>query len=116
MIQVNWPSNVNTKFYAGKRSAKENVELSKNLSGRVTGHKINSKDVMQFSVSLTLTKAEQRIFWNWYNNNLCQTAGYFYCAALDNNSEQLYRFTSKPDVQDTDQRKNEFQLEIEEAF
>lgn len=116
MIAVNWPSQVNTKFFAGKRNAKENVELTENLSGRVVGHKINSKSLMKISVSLRMTKTEQSTFWYWFNNTLCQTSGYFYCSALGSNANQLYRFTSIPEADDTDQKANDFSMEIEEAF
>jgi len=115
MIAVNWPSAVNTKFYAGKRKAKENIESSENLSGRVIGHKINSKSIMKISVCLTMTKSEQNSFWAWFNNTLCQTSGLFYCAALGS-EQQLYRFVSIPEQEDTNQLKNEFSMEIEEAF
>lgn len=116
MIIANWPAGVNTKFYAGKRTAKENVELTENISGRVVGYKINSKALMKISVSIKMTKLEQNIFWAWFNEGICQTAGYFFCPALGYDPNQLYRFTSIPDSEDTNQKANEFNLEIEEVL
>ena len=115
MIQSVWPSNINMKFYAGKKTPKENVELTENLSGRVIGHRINTKSLMKISCSIRLSKNEQLIFWDWFNNTICQTSGSFYCSGLGS-EEQLYRFTSIPDVQDTEQKYNELSLELEEVF
>ena len=116
MIIKNWPDGVNTKFYAGKRTAKENVEFTENISGRVVGHKINSKALMKISVSIKMTKLEQNIFWAWFNDGICQTSGFFYCPALGDDPNQLYRFTSIPESEDTNQKVNEFNLDIEEAL
>lgn len=112
MTIVNWPTNVNQKFYAFNKKAKENVELTENLSGRTVGHKINTKNQMIFSCSLKVSKAEEDIFWNWFNDTLGQTAGYFYCAAL---GTKLYKFISVPEPQDTNQTHRELSMEIEEA-
>lgn len=112
MMISTWP-NINDKFYSYSAKPKENVVLTENLSGRVVGHKINSKDIMQMSCSIALTKEETKTFWYWFNNILGQTAGCFTCPAIGSNK---YRFLSIPEPQDTDQTMTYLSLDIEEVF
>lgn len=115
MIQVNFPSNVNTKFFGYKAKPKENVVLSEKLSGRTVGHRANTKDLMTITCSLLLNKTELSAFWEWFNNSLGQTSGAFFCSALGKEN-QLYRFTSVPDPQDTDTVYTTLNLELQEIL
>lgn len=114
MIQVNWNSNVNTKFFAFSDKPKDNVELTEYLSGRTVGYQRNTKKIMTFSCSLSLrVKDELPAFWNWFNDELGQTAGAFYCPAL---GSKLYRFVSVPSPSDTTRTKRTLTMEIEEVY
>lgn len=116
MTIINWSSKVNTKFFGYSVKPKENVVLTENLSGRIVGHRANTKDIMQISCSLLLTKDELSFFWDWFNNLLGQTAGAFYCSDLGFGSNQLFRFNSIPEQADTDQVYKTINLEIEQVF
>ncbi len=108
-----WPSTVNTRFFSGNDKPKENTETVSYLSGRQVSYQINTKKLMTFKVKLEVTKAELALFWTWYNDVLGQNANAFTCTALGNN---VYRFVSIPDPEDTDQTTRVLSMEIEEVF
>lgn len=119
MIKVNWNSNVNTNFYAYNTKPKNNITITENLSGRAVGYQANTKNIMVIKCSLRLSIQELNIFWSWFNDTLNQMAGSFYCSALDNalgKTNQLYRFTSIPEPEDTDLNYRDLSLEIEEVY
>lgn len=113
MIKTSWPTTINQKFYAFQENPKENVELSENLSGRIIGHKINSKSIMQYSFTIKFTKSELGAFWAWFNNILGQTSGAFTCSALGSG---FFRFTEIPSPEDTNQTYREISCKVEQFF
>lgn len=113
MNVVSWPSDVNQKFFAFKYKPVSNTKSTSFISGRKIAFQINTKNIMEFSCSLRLTKAELTSFYNWYNNVLGQDSGAFTCEAL---GENYYRFKDIPDPQDTDQKTKVLSLSIEEVF
>lgn len=113
MNVVAWPSNVNTKFFAYKPKPIGNTKKTSFISGRNISFQINTKNLLEFSCSLKLTKTELNAFYSWYNDVLGQDSGAFTCAALGN---KYYRFTDIPDPQDTDQKTKVLALSIEEVL
>lgn len=114
MILTNWKSSVNTKFYSLSSKPKENTQNTEYLSGRVVAWKRNTKDILQISCKLMLkVDTELKDFWDWFNNDLGQTAGAFTCSALGN---KYYRFVSVPQPDDTDTVYRVLSLEIEEVY
>lgn len=114
MILINWSSSVNTKFFSMSVKPKENTEKTEFLSGRQVSWKRNNKDIMQYKLKLNLTVGtELNAFWDWFNNDLGQTAGAFTCSALGN---KYYRFNSVPEPEDTDTTYRTLSLDIEEVY
>lgn len=113
MIRTTWPETINQKFYAFNENAKENIELSENLSGRIVGHKVNTKSIMQYSFSVKFTKSELGTFWAWFNNILGQTSGAFSCDALGSG---FFRFTEIPTPEGTNQTYREISCKVEQFF
>lgn len=114
MTLVNWPSTVNTKFYAFNEQPKDNTVITENLSGRIVGKQVNTRNIMTYACSLHLErKTELVAFWEWYNDTLGGLSGAFLCSAL---GDKQYRFTSVPSPQDTNQKYRELSLNIEEVY
>lgn len=113
MNVVTWPDGVNDRFFAFSDKPKKNTITTKFMSGRTIGEKINSKNIMTFSCSIWLTKAELDLFWIWYNEVLCQDVNCFTCSGLGQN---VYKIVDTPDPQDTNQTTRVLNLSIEEVF
>lgn len=123
MVVVDWPENVNAKFFAYNEKPKNNIELTEMASGRVVGRKLNTRNIMTFSCSLYLKrKTELKAFWKWYNDTLGGTAGAFRSVALDkaqglsSDEVRYYRFSELPEPQDTNQLYRVISLQIEEVY
>lgn len=113
MIQSQWPTTVNNRFFAYNEKPKDNVVLSEYISGRVVGYQRNTKKLKTIKCSIKLRiKDELPLFWTWFNDTLGQTAGAFSCAALGNG---LYRFTAIPEPANTDLKYRVLTLELEEV-
>lgn len=112
MIIAEWPSNVNTKFFDLTDGEKDNAIVNEYIGGRVNGYNKNSRPIQTKNISIRLTKAEQNIFWYWFNS-IGGILGAWTCAAL---GTSVYRFVSVPSAQDTDLKVNVFKLEIEEVY
>lgn len=112
MIVVNWPSNVNTRFFSYSEKPKNNTEIIEFSSGRVVAYEKNTKALKQVSCKLMLdVKSELPTFWAWFNDVLGQSANVFSCEAL---GESYYRFISVPEPDDTDTVTRTLNLELEE--
>lgn len=113
MIQVLWPYGVNTRFFAKNEKPINNVVINEYMSGRKVGYQLNTKGAMSINCSLLLNvDTELETFWDWYNNELCGTAGSFKCTAL---GSKVYRFAAIPEPSDTDNAFRRIDLEIEEV-
>lgn len=115
MTPIAWSPYVNSKFYAYNDKPVDNVVMSEFISGRKTGHQINTKAVREIncSIRLDIHGGELESFWQWYNYELGQMAGQFTCSAL---GDKVYRFTQTPEPQDTDLNTRELKLSIEEVY
>lgn len=113
MIYTQWPNECNSKFFSFNSKPKDNVLTTEFISGRTVGFLKNSKNIMTISCSIRFDKTEQDIFWNWFNDDLGQTAGAFICPAL---GDKYYKFTSIPEPEDTNQRFRVLKLEIKEIY
>lgn len=81
---VNWPSGVNSKFYAKKEVADDNAVTTEYASGRKSVSLKNTRWPRKYSLSLSLDKrtGEDALFWDWYKDELGGLAGVFKCDAL----------------------------------
>lgn len=115
MYIFNWnaESPFNSKFFAYSSKPKENTITSEFISGRTVSVQANTKKIMIHSFNVKFTKTELNAFWTWFNDTLGQTANGFYCPAI---GDKVYRFTSIPEPQDTDQRTRVLSCEVEEVF
>lgn len=110
---IDWDENINTKFYSFSKKPVENTKMTEFMSGRRIGSQINTKKLMFFTCKLRLTKAEEDLFWTWFNDELGQTVNCFTCPALSSNYLQ---FVSIPEPDGTDQKWTTLNLEIQEVF
>ena len=116
MIYVNWP-NINKRFFDSKVSPKPNSETQEFASGRTVTTLKNTRFIFTVNVSLTLNKKEEKVFWDWYKNQLGGLAGVFRCPELKEGpmESEYFRFTAEPD-EDKVFSKKKFILEIEEVY
>lgn len=115
MTLVNWPSNVNKKFFAFNEQAKDNSVLTENLSGRVVGSQVNTRNIMTYSCSIMLERpTELNAFWTWFTDTLGGLSGAFLCDALG--QDKQFRFTDIPSPADTNQKYRVLNLAIEEVY
>lgn len=114
MTVTAWSSSVNTDFFGYKDKAKDNVVTTTFISGRTASYLRNTKSLKEFSCSLALKvqNGELSAFWDWYNNTLGGTAGFFSCSALGSGT---YRFKDIPDPQTTSRSTQILQMNIEEV-
>lgn len=113
MILSEWPSTVNTKFFAFSSKPKANTEEVEYISGRVVSWRKNTRATKEIECKLMLKiDSELSNFWAWFNDILGQTAGAFTCDAL---GEGYYRFREVPSPDDTDQANRVLNLSIEEV-
>ncbi len=113
MNVVEWPSNINSRFFSGNDQPKANTETTSFLSGRQVSWQINTKKIMTYKLNLKLTKSELALFWTWFNDVLGQNANAFTCTGL---GSAVYRFVSVPSPDDTNQTSRVLSMEIEEVF
>lgn len=113
MTITEWPSNINSKFFAYNDKPKENTTITEFMSGRTIGNQINSRNIMTINCSILLSKTELSSFWNWFNDDLGQLSGAFHCAALGSKN---YRFTEIPEPQDTELQYRKLSLSFEEVY
>ena len=113
MNVVEWPSNINDRFFSGNDQPKANTETTSFLSGRQVSWQINTKKIMTYKLKLKLSKTELADFWTWFNDVLGQNANAFTCTGL---GEAVYRFVSVPSPDDTNQKSRVLSMEIEEVF
>lgn len=106
-----WPTGVNTKFFSYSKQPNDNSIVSEFISGRVTGYKRNTRSQFHYNCKLILTKDEEQIFWEWFND--FSLVGAFECAALGSG---YYRFVSVPSPDDTDQQFTKLNFEIEQVY
>lgn len=112
MILSEYPSNINSRFYAFNDKPRDNVELTEFISGRIVGYQRNTKKQMEFNCKIKLSvKKELPLFWTWFNDVLGQTAGAFTCSAIGSGT---YRFTAVPEPEDTDLQYRVLNLSIQE--
>lgn len=119
MTITQWPSNVNSRFFKLKRKLKDNVVITQMDSGRTVGFKKNEQDFFEYSLSVQLNKTNGELnrFWTWYSSTLGGTAGWFTCAALSNKyGTHTYRFTQLPEPENTNQKIEILNLNIEEVL
>lgn len=123
MVVVDWPEDVNQKFFGLNESPKDNEVLTEMASGRVVGRKLNTREIMTFSCSLEFEKyTELKKFWKWYTDALGGLTGAFRCKALDEEQRledgavRYYRFSEKPEPQDTSQKYRVISMRIEEVY
>lgn len=113
MTVVEWPSTISTKFFSGNDQPKSNTETTSFLSGRQVSWRINTKDLMTYKLKLKLSKSQLALFWAWFNDQLGQNANAFTCPAIGNG---IYRFSSIPSPDDTNQTSRVLSMEIEEVM
>lgn len=113
MEVVDWVSGVNDRFFAYSSKPKENTVTSEYISGRTVSTNVNTKNIMVHNFNVKLSKEELALFWTWFNDVLGQKSLAFRCPALGNN---IYRFTSIPEPQDTDLKYRVLSCEVEEVF
>lgn len=66
-------------------------------SGRVISVQRNSKNKRRYSVSYCATRAQEKIFFNWYENTLGGNAGTFTAPSLrGDGTTQKYRIEGTP--------------------
>ena len=112
MTITNWSSEVNTKFYSYSKKPQDNTVVSSFISGRVTGFKRNTRQIMTFSCKLRVTKAEEDIFWIWVDQ-MGACLGAWQCSDL---GAGYFRFVSVPSPDDTDQKYTVLNMEIEQVY
>lgn len=97
-MAVEWSADVNQKFYGMTRTTEENIITTKFESGRERTRLKNSEAKKVFSVQLDIaTRAEERIFWDWYNNTLLSRAEtVFLPDFLGGRTRKEYRMTEEP--------------------
>lgn len=97
-MAVEWSADVNKKFYGMTRSTEENIITTKFESGKERTRLKNSAPKMVFSVQLDLsTRAEERTFWDWYDNTLLsRTETVFLPDFLGSSEGKEYRMMEEP--------------------
>ena len=114
MIMTVWPSAVNDNFFGYKDNPKNNVQKTEFIAGRTIGFQVNTKKSKTIECSLRLkVDTELDAFWDWFNDELGQTAGWFTCPAL---GDGYYQFTDVPSPANTDRIYRKLTLKIEEVF
>lgn len=100
-MAVEWSTNVNMKFYGMTRATEENVIKTQFESGRERYRLKNSSPKIAFSVQLDLnTKAEERAFWDWYNDTLLSRTETVYLPDfLGGTTGKEYRMTEEPSIE-----------------
>lgn len=113
MTVNNWDERINTRFYGLEDNhPKNNTQKTSYLSGRVSGIQINTRAVMQKTVKLRLTKAEETLFWQWYND-IGGDVGAFTCDALGTG---YWLFSEMPEPVETTQTHVVLSMTIEEVY
>lgn len=112
MTVVDWPENVNTRFYAGTKQPKDNAETTEYASGRVAVHLANTRFNFVYKLTLLLTKTELETFWQWYTGTLGGLSGAFRCNVIGTG---FYRLTETP-TEGQGQRFKTLNLSIEEVY
>lgn len=117
MTYVEWPYNVNTKFFKATTKPEDNVITTEYTSGRKICILANTRFVFDFKCSLGVTATERNAFWNWFTDTLGGCAGVFHCAALKRTptSTEYFRFKTIPDESEG-QKNRVLSLEIEEVY
>ena len=92
MTIYKWPSYINNNFYAYSHKRADNVTVTEFLSGRKAAFKNNTRNIDTLECSILLTKNEDKLFWEWFDD-IGGLAGVFECSALGNS---VYRFTETP--------------------
>lgn len=115
-MAVQWPEDVNKKFYGLTTGADENYVEVQFESGRKRRFKKNSTVPCTHSFSFLLkNKAEEKAFWRWYKEDLQGGAVEFEIPSiLDPSENQCYMLASPPSV-DKSQYPKEATLEVYEA-
>lgn len=108
-----WPTSINSRFFGYSDKPKDNVQIIEYISGRTVAYRKNTKAQKAITCKIRFTKAELNIFWMWFNDVIGQCSGAWSCPAL---GDGLFRFTSIPDPQDTEQMSRTLSLEIEEVL
>lgn len=113
MKTVDWPAEVNTKFYSKKDTPDDNAVITEFASGRRAVVLKNTRWQEKFTACLALRKGEEaNAFWKWYKDALGGMAGTFTCDALG--AGKAWRFTKTPEDGGGIPYR-EFSLEIEEV-
>lgn len=113
MTYVNFPTNVNKKFYEKEEELLDNSSTIEYSSGRKTTFLKNSRFLQKTSVKLSLQNpTEYNSFLTWYKDILGGLSGVFVCAELGNS---YYRFSENPTFENK-QKYTIVSMKIEEVY
>lgn len=85
------------KLYGVQTGYVDNAIKTEFDSGRVISCQRNSKNKRRYSVSYCATRAQETIFFNWYENTLGGNAGTFTAPSLrGDGTTQEYRIEGTP--------------------
>lgn len=86
-----------SRFFARQTGYAENEISTEYDSGRVASCQKNTRQLRQYAVSYSATKAQAKIFDEWFRETLGGTAGRFSMSSLENDgTTATYRFTAVP--------------------
>lgn len=101
-----WCKDVNRRFFGVNRTPKPNVRKVSFESGKDRTYLLNSSVKRTFSANLTLTKAEEIAFWDWYDNVVLSGSDSFILPdILTGIGEKEYKFVGEPSVDGVSPRK-----------
>ncbi|MCQ2486122.1 MAG: hypothetical protein MJ168_12415 [Clostridia bacterium] len=98
-MSVAWPTAELplSKLYGVQTGYEDNAIQTEYDSGRVVQYQRNTKNRRRYSVSYAASKAQEVIFFDWYENTLGGNAGTFTAPSLrGNNQMQEYRLEGTP--------------------
>ena len=85
------------KLYGVQTGYEDNAITTQFDSGRTISVQRNSKNKRRYSVSYAATRAQETIFFTWYENTLGGNAGTFTAPSLrGDNTTQEYRMEGTP--------------------
>jgi hypothetical protein len=117
MTYVQWPFDVNTKFFSAVAKPEDNTITTEYTSGRKVTILKNTRFTFDIECSLGVTSSERESFWKWFTDTLGGCAGIFSCPALQRTSTSTEYFRFKEVPEESEGQKNRvLSLSVEEVY